>query len=126
MNNNIINNNIVPVIRYDNADLDKSFIYKWNINKSGVYRLVNKINGKGHIASSTYLTNSFDTYYSLDALRKVSGSIIIYRALLKYGYSNFSLDIIEYCEPNKLIKRKQYYIDILKPEYNIKKVTSKR
>jgi group I intron endonuclease len=46
---------------------------------------------------------------------------IIYKALLKYGYSNFSLEIIEYCDPNILIEREQYYIDQLKPEYNILK-----
>jgi hypothetical protein len=49
------------------------------------------------------------------------GSTIIYRALLKYGYSNFSIDILEYCEPAFLIEREQYYIDLLKPEYNILK-----
>lgn len=46
---------------------------------------------------------------------------MIYRALLKYSYSNFSLDILEYCELDVLIEREQYYINILKPEYNILK-----
>ena len=55
--------------------------------------------------------------------KKVSGgcSVVLHRALLKYGYSNFSLDIIEYCEPNVKISREQYYIDLLKYEYNILK-----
>jgi group I intron endonuclease len=44
---------------------------------------------------------------------------IIARALIKYGYSNFQLDILEYCEPTNCIEREQYYIDLLKPEYNI-------
>jgi group I intron endonuclease len=46
----------------------------------------------------------------------------IYNAMLKHGYSNFSLDILEYCEPDALIKREQYYIDTLEPEYNILKI----
>lgn len=127
MNNNKENNNvnIIPVVKYANADLDKSFIYRENISKSGVYRLVNKINGKSHVGSSTSLTNSLSIYYSLDALRKIKGSIIIYRVLLKYGHSNFSLDIIEYCESSILMKREQYYINLLKPEYNIKIISSK-
>jgi len=41
---------------------------------------------------------------------------------LKYGYSNFSLDILEYCESDILIKREQYYTDLLEPKYNILKV----
>lgn len=39
--------------------------------------------------------------------------------MLKQGYFNFSLDIIEYCDPSLLIQKEQYYIDLLKPEYNI-------
>jgi group I intron endonuclease len=58
-------------------------------------------------------------YYSLYSLREVRGSIIIQRALLKYGYSNFTLDILEYCELDVLIEREEYYINLLKPEYNI-------
>ena len=44
---------------------------------------------------------------------------MIHRALLKYGYSYFKLDIMEYCELPILIKREQYYLDIIKPYYNI-------
>jgi len=43
----------------------------------------------------------------------------INRALLKYGYSNFTLEIIEYCEPSDVIDREQFYLDLLQPEYNI-------
>jgi group I intron endonuclease len=43
----------------------------------------------------------------------------INRALFKYGYSNFTLEIIEYCEPSDVIVREQFYLDLLKPEYNI-------
>lgn len=43
----------------------------------------------------------------------------ICRALLKHGYSNFSLEILEYCEPAKCIEREGFYLNMLKPEYNI-------
>lgn len=39
----------------------------------------------------------------------------IYRALLKYGNSGFRFDILEYCDPNVLIEREQYYLYLLKP-----------
>jgi len=42
--------------------------------------------------------------------------------VLKNGYSNFSLEILEYCAASKCIEREQYYLDHLKPEYNILKV----
>jgi len=121
-NNININYIVTPVIRYSNADVDKYIILKENKNKSGVYRWVNIINGKSYVASSISLSNKLNIYYSLSSLkRKVKGSIIIYRALLKYGHSNFKLDILEYCEPSVLIAREQYYIDFFKPEYNILK-----
>jgi len=43
----------------------------------------------------------------------------IHNALIKYGYSNFSLEILEYCDVKNTILREQYFIDTLKPEYNI-------
>ena len=43
----------------------------------------------------------------------------IYNAILKYGHSKLSLTILEYCSPEKCLEREQYYIDLLKPEYNI-------
>lgn len=34
----------------------------------------------------------------------------------------FTLEILEYCEPSETIAREQYYMDLLKPVYNILKV----
>nr|QCW06888.1 hypothetical protein [Drechslerella brochopaga] len=60
-------------------------------------------------------------YYSLYHITNRKDSIIC-KALLKYGYSKFSLEILEYCDPSILIEREQYYIDVLKPQYNVLKV----
>jgi group I intron endonuclease len=43
----------------------------------------------------------------------------ICRSLLKYGYYNFSIEILEYCEPSKCIEREKHYFKLFKPEYNI-------
>lgn len=60
-------------------------------------------------------------------LRKLSTRIsIIYSAILKHDYINFSLDILEYCDKKNLIEREQYYLDLLKPEYNILKIANSR
>jgi len=118
-NNNTINTEIIPLIKYTNAYSSRSLVCKENKNKSGVYRWVNNTNGKSYLGSSVSLSSKFSIYYSLNSLKKIKGSIIIYRAILKYGYSNFSIDILEYCEPALLKNREQYYIDLLKPEYNI-------
>lgn len=44
-------------------------------------------------------------------------------ALLKYGYSNFSLDILEFCEISNPRVREIYYFDLLYPKDNIFKPT---
>jgi hypothetical protein len=46
--------------------------------------------------------------------------------LLKYYYSNFSLEILEYCDLVDVIKREQYYMDLLKPAYNIELTAGSR
>lgn len=62
-------------------------------------------------------------YYSIIFLEReiLSNKSAIYRALRNYGYSNFSLEILEYCDPSEVTSREQYYIDLLNPEYNILK-----
>ena len=42
----------------------------------------------------------------------------IYNGLLAYGYNNFRLEILEYCD-RSYVKVEQDYIYRLKPEYNI-------
>ena len=128
MKNNYNNLNIVPVVSYINADINRFIVYKENKGKCGVYRWKNKITGKSYIGSSVSLSNRFRNYYSPSYLkRRVEiGSSAIYSALLKYGYSNFDLDILEYCKPDILISREQYFIDLLNPEYNILFVAGSR
>lgn len=109
---------VKPIIVYNNADVDKLNILADN-KKAGVYRWVNKISGKTYIGSSTNLRVRMYTYYSLRSLAE--SNRLIDRALLKYGFSNFSLEILEYCDGSEAIAREQYYMDLLKPEYNLVK-----
>lgn len=64
------------------------------------------------------LTTRFYKYYSLKLLN--SRKTAIHNALLKYGFQNFKLEILEYCgEGVNPVEREQYFLDLLKPEYNI-------
>jgi excinuclease UvrABC nuclease subunit len=109
-----------PIV-YHNADSQKKEIYLNNKGKSGVYMWVNTINNNKYVGSSKDLQRRFSAYYSVAYLTKYN-TIIIHRALLKYGYSAFSLSILEYCAEEDLISREQYYIDLYKPKYNILKL----
>lgn len=118
-NNKSINKSTIkPVIVYLDCEIDKSRVFSDNKGKAAVYRWVNKTNGKTYIGSSVDLTTRLYKYYSLRQLNY--SKTTIHYALLKYGFSNFKLEILEYCEQGvNPVNREQYYIDLLKPEYNI-------
>jgi group I intron endonuclease len=127
-NTNILNKklsntgfNIKPSVVYSDLTLETKTIFKDNKGKSGVYRLTNLITGAIYIGSAIDLTRRFREYFSVKHLKKetLKNNSIIYRALLKNGYSNFRLEIIEYCDKNFTIVKEQYYIDLLNPEYNL-------
>ena len=111
---------VVPIKMYSNADTEKVNIFKDNKNKCGVYRWINLETNKSYVGSSVNLRRRFNTYYSFSYLTR--NKSLISKALLKYGYSRFRLEILEYCDPSVLMEREQYYIDLLKPEYNILKI----
>jgi group I intron endonuclease len=46
-------------------------------------------------------------------------SILLQRAWNKYGKNSFVFEIIENCIPEVCLCREQFYIDTLKPEYNV-------
>jgi excinuclease UvrABC nuclease subunit len=116
------NTKIIPVVTYSNAYIDKSNILKKNRGKSCIYRWVNKLNNDSYVGSSIDLTNRLRLYYNIKHLTYKSGNSRINKALLKYGYENFKLEILEYCNKESVIIREQYYLDLLSPKYNILKI----
>ena len=108
---------VKPIIIYINADTDKFNLFADNRGKVGVYRWINKISGNTYVGSSINISVRMYTYFSLRSLAKSNRPID--RALLKHGFSNFSLEILEYCNEDNVLKREQYFIDLMKPEYNI-------
>ena len=69
------------------------------------------------------LTERFKFYFCPKCLigKLLKSRSYIYDSLLRDGYSNFNLEILEYCDVKILLEREQYYFNILNPEYNIRK-----
>ena len=102
-----------------------------SLNKSGIYLITNLVNGKKYVGSSVVLKRRFKEYsnplYITRNLKKGNSKIL--NALIKYGYLNFEFKILETIEFLKtqtkserrtlLLEREQYYLDEIKPEYNI-------
>lgn len=113
--------NISPIKIYEDIYLMKKTIFKENINKSGIYMLTNKLTKDIYIGQSIDISKRFKKYITPSYLISKK-SFIISRAIIKYGYSNFSLTILEYCNKSDLLTREQYYFDKLNPQYNILKI----
>lgn len=76
---------------FSNADTYKLEIIKAGKDKSGVYMWTNNLNGQRYIGSSIHLRCRFLEYFNTNTLLR-DNSMIICAALLKYGYSNSSLE----------------------------------
>lgn len=105
---------------YKNVFRDKLQILSDNLGKSGVYRFTNLSNGKSYIGSSVNLGRRFRNYFNSKHLK--ANKMIIYKAFLKHGHSNFNLEILEYCPIEKCLEREQHYLDLFQPDYNILKI----
>lgn len=118
--------NVTPEVIYDNVYENKKIVIKSNKKKSGVYRWVHIKSGKMYVGSSVDLGRRFYIYFSFKYMENQGIRSIIYRSINKYGYSEFRLEILEYCNSEDVIEREQFYLDYLKPEYNILKIAGSR
>nr|YP_009262035.1 GIY-YIG endonuclease [Chrysoporthe austroafricana]AMX22110.1 GIY-YIG endonuclease [Chrysoporthe austroafricana] len=80
----------------------------------------NKLNDKKYVGSSVDIRRRLLEYFNINRLLN-EDSMPINVALLKYGYHNFSLTILEICETDSLMSREKYFFEVYSPEYNILK-----
>lgn len=93
------------------------------MKKTGIYKILNKINGKFYIGSSVDVDNRF--YCHKSRLRNNNHwNVKLQRAYNKSNINDFIFTILENCDSEVLLKREQHYIDTFKPWYNIAKSSS--
>ena len=85
------------VKKYENMDTQKLQILDENKGKPGVYLIRNLKNNKFYVGSSIDIRRRFKEYFSIDHLLR-RNKLPICAALSKYGYSLFSVEILEYCD----------------------------
>lgn len=113
----------MPIICYNDALSNKKKIISDNEGKSGIYRWTHLDSNKSYIGSSVNLGRRLRHYFSLKFISHITRkAMVINKALLKYGYSKFKLEILEYCAPKDLVIREQYYIENFPSEYNVLKI----
>lgn len=85
---------------------------------TGIYKIENIVNNKIYIGSCSNFNVRKGSHLCLLRQGK-HHSIKLQRSFDKYGETNFIISLIENCKKENLITREQYYIDTLKPYYNI-------
>lgn len=86
--------------------------------KSGIYQILNTTTGDFYIGSTKDLIKRQKQHFS--SLRKnTNHSKILQRAWNKYGEINFMFKILATCPEQYLFKLEQWFVDNLKPKYNI-------
>ncbi|MGR3179409.1 MAG: GIY-YIG nuclease family protein [Candidatus Anammoxibacter sp.] len=87
--------------------------------ESGIYKIKNKVTNDVYIGSAKNFNIRWKEHIKR-LKRKNHHSIILQNAWNKYGEQSFDFQIIEYVQDvSKLIDREQYYLDLIKPKYNI-------
>lgn len=78
----------------------------------GIYKIENLINGKIYIGQSVDIQYRFRNHKSESFNPKSNAyDTAIHRAIRKYGVDNFSFDVIEECDQDKLREREVYWIN---------------
>jgi len=83
---------------------------------SGIYKITNLTNDKFYIGQSIDVVKRIRDHKSPRSLLR---DFPIYRAFKKYGLKNFKFEILEECPIEKLNDKEIYYIQVLKPHYNV-------
>jgi group I intron endonuclease len=87
-------------------------------NQSGIYEIVNTVNGKRYIGSARELKTRWRRHrWELRGCRH--GNEKLQRAWNKYGEGAFKFLPILMCQPSMLLFYEQQLLDKVKPEYNI-------
>lgn len=93
----------------------------YNMRKTGVYQIVNLVNGKCYVGSSVQVESRI--FKHLAFLRRGEHpNAHLQAAFSKYGEQSFDYKLLEVCAKEVLLSREQFYLDSIAPQYNICKV----
>lgn len=92
---------------------------------SGIYQIRNTLNGNCYIGSTIHFQHRWKDHLCKLRCGRHS-NLHLQSAFNKYGKEAFIFEILEEVGLEHLIKREQYYFDMLKPEYNISPTAKNR
>ncbi len=88
-------------------------------NKSGIYKICSIARPeKLYIGSAINIKERWNRHLS-ELRQERHGNRHLLHHFKKYGENDLVFSLVEYCDPKKLLEREQFYIDLLKPSFNI-------
>lgn len=108
------NRNSLSFVDKKVIDTCNNFIYR----RSGIYVIINKINGYKYVGKSKNITSRLEHHKSLlrnnHHIYRTGELSLLQKAWNKYGEDAFEFKILEFCEVEKLNEREKYWIDYYK------------
>ena len=83
----------------------------------GIYMIINQITGNRYIGQSNNILRRFAEHTCKSAIKKPEGGDL-HSDIVKFGKDNFFVIILCECDEPELDEREEYFIRLLKPEYN--------
>ena len=82
----------------------------------GIYKLTNIESGKAYIGKSTDVKKRISDHMKSSIGITSIADQIVHHAILESGFWNWTIEIITYCEKDKLSELEKYYIDFFKTQ----------
>lgn len=84
----------------------------------GIYKITNVKNKKFYIGSSNKVKPRWNLHKH-ELRKNKHHSSYLQNSWNKYGESSFKFEVVEKCFKKNLLEREQYFLDILKPSFNM-------
>ena len=101
---------------YVKPNLDATFKRLEIKPESGIYKLTSLETGKSYIGKSTDVKKRIADHFKSAVGIKSIADQAVHHAILKEGFWNWSIEVIIYCDKDKLNELEKYYIDFFKTQ----------
>ena len=101
---------------YVKPNLDDTFKRIEIKDEPGIYKLTNLDSGKCYIGKSTNVKKRIADHFKSSVGIKSIADQAVHHAILKSGFWNWTIEVITYCDKDKLNELEKYYIDFFKAQ----------
>lgn len=88
-----------------------------------IYKLLNTQNNKFYIGSTKNFSKRA-LFHIFELENNKHRNRYLQNSWNKYGSGSFKFEIVEYCAEEKRLEREQYFIDVIKPSYNLNPIAT--